>query len=785
MIKFSILLFLSIPVFIFSQENAVISASNCASSLEGKILDDHDNSPLELAAVYIVELKLGATTKSNGKYYFSGLCDGLYTLRINHFDCEPIELKVTVKGKTIKNVYPEHHSEELSEVAISAKRLELQTTQTKNEVSAEKLEQSKGQSLGETLKSIPGVNTLNTGNSISKPVIHGLHSNRILILNNGIRQEGQQWGVEHAPEIDPLIAGKLSVVKGANSVRYGSDALGGVVLVETKPLRTKAGINGEVNAIGMSNGRAGTFSAYLDGNFAKLSAFSWRIQGTLKQNGTLATPNYNLVNTGLKEYNFSYTLGWQKRNYNLEVFYSQFNTTLGIFSGSHIGNLTDLEKAFESDEPLVTGDFTYAIDRPYQHIEHELYKTKFDVLTGRKGKLSIVYARQYNLRYEYDKFKPLNDSLADLNRPELQFELTSHTTDVVWEHNSINRFTGSIGLSGITQGNTYEGRALIPNFRNYSGGLFWIERYRTKKWEIEAGVRYDYKQLQVFKYEFVGNGTYELIKPIHRFENVTANLGTIYKIDSALNVSLHVGSAWRAPSVSELYSSGLHQGAAAVEYGNSSLGSEIAYTGNLTLRYSPSDKLFLEFSPYYNYISNYIYRKPTPEPILTIRGAFPGFNYVQTDAVFKGIDGFLNYKFTPKIELTTKASILRAWNKTEKVWLIMVPSDRYETELTYRFKDHKKRSNSYVSSALQYVTKQTRVPENSDFVAPPPAYFLIQFHIASSFSLGKQKIEIGISVFNALNTRYRDYLDRFRYFSDAPGRSINVRLKIPFGIIKK
>ncbi|MBL0052920.1 MAG: hypothetical protein IPP29_16105 [Bacteroidetes bacterium] len=183
-------------------------------------------------------------------------------------------------------------------------------------------------------------------------------------------------GIEHAPEVDPFIANKLSVIKGANSIRYGSDAIAGVILIETKPLRDSAGIGGELNLIGMTNGRAGTASAYLEGNFKKLNPLSWRVQGTLKQGGNISAPDYILVNTGLKEYNFSYALGWKKKNYGAEIFYSQFNTTFGIFSASHIGNLTDLNKAFNSPVPLETGTFTYKIGRPFQHTEHELFKLK-------------------------------------------------------------------------------------------------------------------------------------------------------------------------------------------------------------------------------------------------------------------------------------------------------------------------------------------------------------------------------------------------------------------------
>ncbi|HLT23904.1 MAG TPA: Plug domain-containing protein, partial [Ignavibacteria bacterium] len=150
---------------------------------------------------------------------------------------------------------------ETDTIEVETETIKDPTTLTKDELSGPELDKTKGKPLAEALKEITGVSTIQTGSSISKPVIHGLHSNRILILNNGVRQEGQQWGFEHAPEIDPFIAKKLTVIKGANSVRYGSDAIGGVILVEPNDLQYNMNkLNGEVNLIGFSNGRAGVIS---------------------------------------------------------------------------------------------------------------------------------------------------------------------------------------------------------------------------------------------------------------------------------------------------------------------------------------------------------------------------------------------------------------------------------------------------------------------------------------------------------------------------------------------
>lgn len=780
----SCILFLIAALNMVSQE-AHPQNNACNLMLYGQVLDEHDNTTLEYASIYIIELSRGVTANDSGFYEIANICPGIYTIKVTHLNCEPVLKKLSIVKNTKQHFYPEHHAEELSGVDIRAEKVQEESTQSKSQLSVEELNQSKGLSLAEALKNVTGVTSLNSGNSISKPIIHGMHSNRILILNNGVRQEGQQWGVEHAPEVDPFIADKLSVVKGANSVRYGSDAIAGVILVEPKALPDSVALKGEVNLVGMSNGKSGTASGYLEGTFTKLQAFSWRVQGTLKQSGTIAAPNYNLINTGFKEYNFSYNARWKKSGYELEVFYSQFNTTLGIFGASHIGNLTDLQRAFTSERPLYTGNFTYQIDRPYQHVEHELFKASGRLATGNAGKLLFTYARQYNLRNEYDKHRPLNDSLAKLNLPELEFELTSHTADLVWEHNSYKKFTGSIGVSGMAQGNTYTGRVLIPNYRNLNAGLFVIERWKKNKIEIEAGLRYDYRRLQIFKYEYIGNANYELISPIRNFENVSANLGYIYKKNSRQRYNLNFGTAWRAPSVNELYTNGLHHGAAAIEFGDNTLNSERTYNVSATANYKPAKNITIEISPYFHHILNFIYRQPAPAPILTIHGAFPAFNYKQTDANLYGCDIFLNYILSKHVEFTSKISLFRAKDVSENKWLVLMPSDRYEAKLQYNLANSSRFSNSYLSASGLFVTKQWRVPANSDFTPPPPAYFLLNIHATSTVHIKSYRAELGISINNALNTSYRDYLDRFRYFTDAMGRNIVIRLKLPFNLTKK
>ena len=755
------------------------ATAQCAFTLSGKVIDAHDKKPLEFAQLYIPELRMSAVADSTGYYHFKNLCTGTYTVLCQHVGCDSVVAIIQLTENRKKNFYPEHHAHELALISVTTKKTKETATQSVSELKGRSLEETKGKTLGDALKIIPGLSSMQTGSGISKPVIHGMHSNRILLLNNGIRQEGQQWGSEHAPEIDPFIAGKLTVIKGANSVRYGSDAIAGVILVEPSDLRDSAGLDAVLHMVAKNNGQAGIVSGMVEQNLKALPALSWRIQGTLKKSGNVRTPHYYLKNTGVNEYNFSGTSTFTKKKYGIELFYSQFNTTIGIFSGAHIGNVSDLYDAIQRPAPLEQAGFSYAIARPYQHIEHELGKAKFYVLTGTAGKLSITYARQYNLRYEYDKHKPLNDSIAALNKPELQFEITSHSTDIAWEHHSFQRFTGTIGIGGLTQGNTYSGRFFIPNYRNYSGGIYWIERYTKNKWQLEAGVRYDYKWLRIFKYE-----SRVLVSPVYTFRNPSATLGLIYKKSESLSFNFNAGSAWRAPGVNELYSDGIHHGTATFEIGDKSLTSEKAYNFIAGVKYR-NEKFNVEAEVYHNRIHGFIYLKPQLPATVTIHGAFPTFVYTQVNANFSGIDAQLNYRLLASLLLTVKASILRAFDKTHDEWLIQMPADHFSGEATYHFKICKRLSENYFSWITEYTNKQWRVPANADYLEPPRAYTLVNIEAGTTCSIKQQRIVIGLGCGNVFNITYRNYMDRFRYYADEPGRSITLRLKVPFNYSKK
>jgi iron complex outermembrane receptor protein len=750
---------------------AAQALSDCDCLIKGVVKDRETLQPIAGAILIIQGTSHNATTDSDGRYKIAHLCQGRYVLECRIVGYKVVKTTISLEHSAEEDINLNEDEVHLQDVEIVARRIQTPLSQKSISLQGQALEQTRGQTLGDALKKITGVTILQTGTSITKPVIHGLHSNRVLIMNNGIRQEGQQWGSEHAPEIDPFIAKRMTVVKGAVGVRYGSDAVGGVILIEPEELPKSGPLKGEFNTVAFSNGRMGVVSGTLQGGIPKWEGFGWRVQGTLKNGGNIRTPDYFLANTGVQEQNFSVTTGYRNSKFGAEVFYSQFQTNLGIFSGSHIGSTSDLLNVIKNGEPFIKVDFNRQIERPNQLINHDLLKIKgFYNFNG--NRLSLTVGRQFNRRSEYDLHGP-----QAITKPALLFRLTTFTSDLTFEHKPLaGKINGQIGLSGLYQYNFTDGRPLIPDFEQTNLGLFLIERLAHQKWEWEAGLRYDWRKLDVFR--FIGT---TLDPRQHRFGSWSGTAGMVHNAKEWLSFRVNLGTAWRPPNPNELYSKGVHHGAAAYEEGNNQLKPEVAYNFIGSVDYTRK-RFRGELGAYRNLIQNFIYLKPQEEPILTIRGAFPYFKYVQTQATFTGIDLDTEWEIiTKKLTHTSKLAYLRAYDQQENSYLVLIPANRVENGFRWELGELFLFENTYFSLNHLWVDKQRRVPPNSDFMEPPSAYHLWSVVAGGNLALSKnQELHWSITVQNLFDTSYRDYLNRFRYYAVEQGRNVSVRLKWSF-----
>jgi iron complex outermembrane receptor protein len=292
--------------------------------------------------------------------------------------------------------------------------------------------------------------------------------------------------------------------------------------------------------------------------------------------------------------------------------------------------------------------------------------------------------------------------------------------------------------------------------------------------EIEAGLRYDIRNISAARY--LGN---QLEESKLEFQNGAAFLGAMYQVSPSLSLSSNLGTAWRPPNVNELFSQGLHHGAAAVELGDKNLSAEnsLKWVNSLEL---DGKKGNLELTGYVNRIQNYIYLNPTGQTFVSLRGTFNVYEYLQANALFYGIDLSGSYGFGQQWEGYFKGSIIRAKNIETQAYFPFIPSDRMDVGLSYSFgKQEEGKGKNRITLSSLGVARQSREP-NFDLATAPPAYTLVNLGYSRKMQIGKNQLTASLLVTNLLNTEYKEYMNRFRYFTADMGRNIQLKFNYQF-----
>lgn len=797
----------NIYLILFVLFSGCIYSQNCKSIFIGEVLDFHDKKPLMNATVKLVGTNKITIADEKGKFTFKDLCDKTYTIEVSHIGCETKRIVLLINGDTYTKINLEHHIEELNEVTLSSD-IFIKKTKTGQEsiIKTKDLERFSAASIGDALKQVSGVSSINTGNTIVKPMINGLHSSRILILNNNVRLQDQEWGIEHAPNIDINSANQISVIKGSGSLAYGGDAVGGVVVINPNNIILKDTLYGRTILSGQTNGRGYNISSTLNKNYK--SGWFAQIQGSYKKNGDFKAPDYNLTNTGLNSVGLATRFGKKKFESGFELYYSYLNSEIGILGASHIGSAFDLERAINLGQPILIEDFSYNINVPKQNITHHLAKANYYKRFQNFGKINLQYDYQNNQRFEFDV------RIGDRkNTPAVDLTLQTHTllADVNLDAN-LNRKV-DFGFMVRYQDNFANPdtgvRRLIPDYNKYDFGV-----YTTTEWRIhdaivfDAGLRYDFNRMDAKKFyrksrweergydvDFPDiiieeTNTQFLTNPVFDYHNISASVGINYRLNEKNQIILNYNLASRPPNASELFSDGLHHSAARFELGDLRFNKEVSNRVSASHTYNKS-KFNLITEVFYNRIKNYIYLRPL-DFILTTRGPFPLWSYQQTNASLFGIDLTATYKITNALQWQNKTAFIKGYDVNTDLPLIDIPSFNTINEIKY---SNEAWHNFSASLKSDWVLEQNEFPdfnfdvENElngemttiDISSPPPSYHLLHFYSEATFPLRKKtRLNIGLGVNNLLDTSYRNYLNRMRYFANDLGRNITLQVKINY-----
>lgn len=761
---YSTLLAVILPIFLFG--------SAVAADLTGKITDSKSGQGIPGATITIAQLRLTTVADVNGAYTFRSLpSKGRFVVEARSIGYKSLIKTVDIAAGAALDFSLPPSIVETREVVITGTPITGNSKSNSTSavsVSKDQLLSASSTNLIDALaKQVPGVSQITTGGAISKPVIRGLSYNRVVTLADGVKQQGQQWGDEHGLEIDQNQGDRVEVLRGASSLLYGSDAIGGVINI-LEPLAPAEGhIKGEILSSYSTNNGLSNTSAMLTGN---QGGFVWRGRGSYQNAYDFKTPAGYYINSGFNNTSFSGMVGLNKGWGYSHLNFSYFKNNIGFYDS-------------DPGDPLYTNNGTNrTLDYPRQDIRHYKIALNNNFIIG-EGSLKLDLGYQKNQRRELDS-----------SIPGLFFDLNTFSLDAKYYLPERNGWQPIVGLSSSDEHSLNKGTEfLIPAYDQYNVGAFG---YVKKSWgdnnTFNAGLRYDYVNNKGKQFFDEGEEKFSGFK--NTFSNVSGALGYTHIFSEGLNFKANAGSAFRAPNPAELGSNGVHEGTARYEIGNANLSPERSYQADATLEFD-AGILSGSLGVYENYIHDYIYASGKKGDQITVPDedgnpqAFDVYRYGQVNANLYGVEGSFNLHPTQFLHLDNTFAYTHAENRSFDRPLPLIPAGVVHN--TLRFEPKVKGLNDfYVSVGLDNYFKQYRIDDT--FETPTNAYTLVNAGIGATFKLGAQPLKIYVSGNNLTNKSYYDALNRLRpgrlsqedptYGVLNPGRNITFGFYLPLNI---
>ena len=790
--------------------------TSAQNNLSGKIIDKETQEPLIGAYIYIPDLQKGTITNMKGLFKLKGLPKGTFLIEVGYLSYSTQVLKTTILGEVTLDVELTSSITEMSEIVITGTSASTErelnpipTIVIDNILSGE----TTSSNIVDVIAKQPGISQVTTGGAISKPVIRGLGYNRVVVLNNNIRQEGQQWGDEHGIEIDEYSVDRVEIVKGPGSLMYGSDAMAGVIhFLAPKPV-TDGKIIGSLMANYQTNNNLMGYSAMNAGN---INNINWLARVSTKTAGNYSNSyDGKVYNSGFEELNFNGSLGINKKWGYAQLHFSRFAQSLGLVEGERdaLGNFikpvaindTTIEEQTVTDSDL-SG---YKIGIPRQDIGHLKISSTSKFFLD-QSILSLNLAFQQNSRKEFAN--PLDEQSE-----ELFFLLNTFNYDVKYLLPEKGEWQTSIGINGMQQSSNNKGEEfLIPEYNLFDAGLFALTQKSFEKLLVSGGFRFDMRNINSLPLYLNAKdeptsasdtGAIAKFKAFNTtFSNYSASLGASYRLTEKLTTKLNVSRGFRSPNMAELGSNGLHEGTFRYELGNTQLKPETSLQIDVGLLYN-SEHVSFELAVFNNTVQNYIFLQKLNsvfggDSIVDPSDLVPTFQFIQGNANLYGGEFVIDIHPHPLdwLHFENSFSFVRGEQSNQPdsaKYLPFMPAPRIQSELRAKLKKTGSHLRSaYIKVDVSYTFQQSEVLSAFGTETRTAAYTLLNAGLGADIvsKKGNMVFSLSFAASNLLDVAYQSHLSRLK---NAPeniangrtgvfnmGRNFSVRLVVPL-IFKK
>jgi len=624
------------------------------------------------------------------------------------------------------------------------------------------------QYISKSISRLPGVSIITTGPGIAKPSVRGLSFNRVLVYDQGVRLENQQWGEEHGIGISSSGVESVEVVKGPLYVLYGSDAMGGVVYVQPESYNSSEGISIDYTGVYNSNYNGLTNNLGLSG---KSDNFSYMIRADVIDNGEFSTPDGEIENTWFTQNNLKAGIAYENDNFKSDLRFSLTNSEIGI---PHMDEEHDDHGDDDHDEHEDEEHDDHDEEAHYQELSHSTltWKNTFDM--GNNHILDVVLAHQLNTRKEFggheeeehddhgdddheeEDHDDHDEEGHEEGEAELDMELETKSADIRLTMPQSENLNLVIGTNLLSQENKNFGHEeLVPDSEMSDFGLFALGQVNiNESSQALIGVRYDSRSISS-------------ANTSNDYSSFNGSIG-LKKDFSNSTLRLNLSSGFRAPNLIELFADGVHHGSFQYKRGNINLSAETSLQTDFSFQINNDDSL-ISFDLFYNSINDYIYLSPGSE----FEDGYRVYNYLQQNSKLYGGEIHLNKQ--------TSLSWLKYYSSLEYIFGESSDGEAlpFISPLTFNQVFNVNFGNDY-SLEIDFIAKakQGRV---SLFEEKTDGYTLLNLSGVWETELLGNDLDVFWSVDNVFDKEYYDHLSRLKTAGiHEMGRNISVGLKYDF-----
>lgn len=661
-------------------------------------------------------------------------------------------------------------------------------------------------SLAKMLDSIPGVNTQSSGAQVGKPVIRGLTGNRVKVLSNGETTDYQAFGTRHNPNTEPYLSDRVEVIRGPQSVLYGSDAMGGVVNVIQPGLPYGQDFKGQVATEYDSNNQGKMVGAKVGAGSEK---FAINAGVAIREGDNIHVPNASSSLGATESSAVS-----DKPLFVGEVPYTNFKNraaNIGLGYQDDWGQIELRHTQWISKQNLLgseaEGGGEYEAVATGQKLQNDETQLKAEFYTDNDWVVKPSYTHTRNAR-EAAHDLPF-ETMAQSEGEEEYLDLLIKRDDykLALEHPKMGDFEGEVGFEATEKQQDLRSGHLTPSAHESKRSIYVFEEADYDKWLIQFGGRYDWQDVHAplngTNKRFVDLGFYDDSNNSRNFDVFSGSLGATYKVDSQWSVAGNVARGFRAPSIFDLYAGGEHGGVQAYQIGNPDLKAETALNTDLSLRWQ-APKTQMVATVYQNWIDNYIYLVNTGNERYSegssregelVDGTSPGdprlpeMKAQQTDAVIYGFEFSVNHQYNPTWSTDLALELIDGVDTKNNQGLALMPANNAKINVHYHPQDFAGLSAQKITLGLKLVAEKNSPGLYEPFsqfdnlpigTASTDAYALWNLGYQTQMKLDKQKLYLSASVDNLFDTAYVDFLNTYKGYTLNAGRNIQLKARLDF-----